>query len=282
MSILDQISDKPKILPPRIVVHSKGGVGKTTFGASVPGVLMLPVEEGLGVLQVAHLPSPSDFGEIMEAITALHDQKHSHRALCIDTIDHVEPLLWARVCQTENVRNGQAKKRYENIEDFGYGKGYVYADRLWIEFFHALDALRRDRLMTIIVLSHNESRVVEDPIHGPYERISPKLHKRGNALLHEWADVVGYLDIERSIRELEGARGRKMRVAAETGRRFLLLEDQGGFVAKNRYGLPVRIEIPRKGSYQVLRLEIVKALGIKLEPKDQPAPSEEPPKEKIA
>jgi len=254
---LSQVTDKPAIKPPRIAIHGKGGVGKTTFAASIPGVLFLPLEDGLGKLQVAHLPQPETYVEVMNAIAELANEKHDYRALAIDTIDHFEPMVWAAVCE----KRSEGAKQFESIEDFGYQKGYIYADQLWIKFFEALDALRA-KGMTTIVLCHNETKTVEDPMVGPYDRMSPKLHKRANALLYEWSDICGYLDVEKAAFKRKGARGREMDTARVLGGRILYLEDMGGFVAKNRYTLPASIKVPKDNSYQSLRVELMNALGI--------------------
>ena len=145
MALLDQVKTKPTILPPRIVIHGKGGVGKTTFGASAPGALLMPVEDGLGILQVAHLPRPDDFNDVMQALTELRKTKHEYKTLVIDSLDHVEPLIWAHICEGRSTD----KKTYDHIEDFGYGKGYTFADEAWVEFFQALDGLRSNRKMWI-------------------------------------------------------------------------------------------------------------------------------------
>ncbi len=256
MSMLSRIQTKPTIKPPRIVIHGKGGVGKTTFGASTRKPIFLPCEEGLGTLEVPAFPKPNDYAEAMEAIEDLLKPDHGFSSLVVDTVDHFEPLVWAEVCR----QHSEGKKQYTNIEDFGYGKGYLYADPLWTDFFHGLDALRRERGMTVCVLCHNEVKTVDDPQVGPYDRITPKLHKRANALLHEWADIVGYLDIERTAVEREGSKGRTMTTSVVTGRRMLYLEDRGGFVAKNRYSLPSQIQLPQEEPFSALRAELAKRL----------------------
>ena len=247
-TMLNQITAKPTLKPPRIVIHGKPGVGKTSFAADADDVLFMPLEEGLATLKVAHLARPDTYAGVMAALWELRTDQHEHRALAIDTIDKMEPLVWQAVCD----EGGKA-----NIEDFGYAKGYTKADFCWMEFFAALDALM-DRGMTIIVLCHNEGRMIEDPMIGSYTQFTPKLHKRANALLTEWADIIGYLDTERVA--VDKGDKRETRTSQSTGQRVLHLEDQGAFVAKNRYDLPPMIQIPKVRPFQALRNELIKAI----------------------
>ena len=256
MGQLEQVTTQKRRLPPRIVIHGTGGVGKTTMMAKVPGIVVLPAEEGEGILEYPTFPKPQSYADVMGALGELATGDHPYKALGIDTIDHIEPLVWAAVCAD---RSG--KQVYENIEDFGYAKGYIYADPYWIEFFQALDALRR-RGMLVMALCHNRRKTVQDPMVGPHDRFEPKLHDRAVSLLYEWADVVGFLDIERTQVEIEGSSGRKTLTAAATGQRRLHLEDRGSFRAKNRYDLPPVIEIPKENPYGPLRDEIAKSMGL--------------------
>jgi len=248
-SILSQVNDKPSIRPPRILIHGKGGVGKTTFGASAPNVVLLPVEDGEGVLQVPHLPRPRSFEDVLNTLGELYNEEHPYKTLVIDAIDKIEPLIWEKVCADGNK---------PDIEAFGYGKGYKIADGPWIKFFKWLDALR-SKGITVVVLAHNHTKSLDDPLIGAHVRTDLKLHDRAVALSHEWADVVGCLDIERVAID-RGEKGRETRTATTSGQRVLYLEDTGALAAKNRYSLPTKIYIPKEAGYQVLRAEILKAL----------------------
>ncbi|HEX9639995.1 MAG TPA: ATP-binding protein [Candidatus Krumholzibacteria bacterium] len=256
-ALLSQVREKPALLPPRIVIHSEGGHGKTTMMAHIPGIIAIPAEDGAGTLNFPAFPQPQSFADVMDAIRELYDEEHPYKALGIDTIDHVEPLVWDATCEG---KSAGSKQQYESIEDFGYAKGYIYADEKWKQLFHALDALREKRKMTIMVLSHNERKTINDPQLGGIDRIEPKLHKRASALLHEWSDVVGFLTVE-SVAVEKGDK-RKVRTASSTGQRILFLEDRGSFKAKNRYDLPAVIEIPKENPYQPLRDAIADALGL--------------------
>jgi hypothetical protein len=239
----------PEAKPPRIVIHGKPGVGKTRFAASVPDVLFIPAEEGLVNLPVMAVPRPRTFPEVMQVLRELCTEEHGYKAVAIDAIDHIEPLIWQYTCETESAKG---KADFSSIESFGYGKGYLYAESVWISFFRALDAVRAKGL-TVVILSHSAVTPVTDPIIGPYDVVAPKLHKRANDLLYGWSDILGYLDLERISVEKDGARGRKMGTSKVLqGQRVLYVEDTGGFTAKNRYDLAPRFLIDKADPYKAL------------------------------
>lgn len=259
MSMLSRVQTSTSIDPPRIVVHGPDGAGKTTLAASMLRPVFLPCEEGRGVLRVSAFPVPHDYEEVVEAIDELLKMDHDYRSFVIDTADHLEPLIWDKTCRAHTT----AKNKYEHIEDFGYAKGYQYADPYWKEILQGLDALRREKAMTICVLCHSAVVEIKDPNLGPYHKIEPRIHKRGNELLRQWADIVGYLDIERVAvdqGDKSAGKSKTIRTAAVTGRRVLHLEDQGSFKAKNRYGLPPEIEIPLENPFEALRSEVMKRI----------------------
>ncbi len=240
-------------MPPRVVVVGPDGVGKTRFAASAPNVIMMPAEQGAATLDVDLLPQPTCYTDVMNMLAELSKGGHKYKTLAIDTIDRVEPLVWDAVCEGT---------KHNHIESWGYGKGYSFADPLWIDFFRALDVLM-EQGMTIIVLCHSEEKMVDDPTVGSYLRSQPKLHKRAMALMKEWCDLIGFLQIERMPRDV-GASGKKeTRTSITTGQRLLHVSDNGAVVAKNRYDLEGPIMIPKVKPYQALRLELMKAMGLK-------------------
>lgn len=256
MSLLSQVKKEPNILPPRVVVYGKSKVGKTTFASGIPGVVFLPAEEGEGILDVPRLPKPESLEDVENAIAELANMDHPYKALCIDTIDAVEPLLWAAVCRDRS----DEKKTVETIEDFGYGKGYLYADPYWIRLLKSLDVLRAKRKMVVCLLAHADTKTVNDPVLGAYDVIQTNLHKRANALLHAWADVIGYAEIERTLITKDNT-ARETEVAKVTGRRVLHTEDRGGFIGGNRYDLPPKLDLSYTALRDAIAGSVAKRLG---------------------
>ena len=72
-------------------------------------------EDGLGKLQVPHFPLATSYAEVAEALDALLDEDHAYSTVVVDSVDWLEPLIWAEACR----RNG-----WQSIESPGFGKGY--------------------------------------------------------------------------------------------------------------------------------------------------------------
>jgi hypothetical protein len=51
-------------LPPRVVIYGVPGIGKTTLASKMPAPIFLPVEDGLGQLEVDTFPRPRSYTEV--------------------------------------------------------------------------------------------------------------------------------------------------------------------------------------------------------------------------
>lgn len=263
---LSSIVTQHKRRPPCIVVYGLHGVGKTTFACSATRPIVVRTEDGLGVLDVPAFPVARDYNEVIDALEALGRDSHAYRTVVVDSIDWMEPLVWAKTCADANVANIEAVGG-------GFGKGYLAADGRWKLFLDRLTALR-DRGMTVIVIAHAEIKRFDAPDTEPYDRYQIKLHKRASALLQEWADVIGFAHHEVFVTKTESGFNKKINRGQGTGSRLLSLHEQPAYLAKTRYPLPE--SVPLEWSTFAAELRAAYAVTSAPTPTNGTTPSTEP------
>jgi hypothetical protein len=214
--------------PPMSMVYGTHGVGKTSFAASAPAPIFLQTEDGLGLIDRPTFGLLRSFDEVMQAVGSLYSEDHKYQTLVLDSVDHLEPLVWAQVCKD----NG-----WPNIETPGYGKGYVAALDMWRLLIDGLRALRDDRQMSIILIAHSQISRFEAPDSEPYDRYSPKIHKGASALLQEAMDNVLFANYRISTVKSDAGFGKKVTRAVGGGDRVLYTEERPAYLAKQRYNL---------------------------------------------
>ena len=115
---LKQIETGKKQKPRRLLFYGTHGVGKSTFASQAPEPIFIQTEEGLNDLDVSKFPLAGHFTDVIDQLTELYEKEHKFKTIVIDSVDWLERLIWECLCQEKNK---------ENIEDFGYAKGYSYA-----------------------------------------------------------------------------------------------------------------------------------------------------------
>ncbi len=232
-----------RIKPPKVALMGVGGIGKTTFAAGATKPYFLFTEEGQGKLDLPRLELREDdpvirtWDEIMGAVGALYEQEHEHKTLVIDTLDGLEPLLWAKVCEDHNA---------SSIEDVmgGYGKGYVVAADYGRRLLQGLDALRNDRKMAIVLLAHIERKRFEPPDSPAYDRYKLRLQNRFADLVQEWVDVLMFANWKvHVVTETDKRTKSERKRGAGSGERVMYTEERPAHWGKNRYGLPFEMPL---------------------------------------
>lgn len=224
-------------LPPRVIVHGAQKVGKSTFAAGAFNPIFLPLEDGLSGIEVDSFNGGQPFqtyGQVMEAINVLATQEHEYGTAVVDSLDWLEPMLWAHVC---------AANGWKSIEDPGYGKGYIEANAEWRSFFDALNYLRTDRGMAVVLIAHSAVKRFEAPDVEAFDRYELKLQKGALGLAVEWADLIGFAQEEVSIKKEDLGFNKKRARGVGTGRRILNVNAKPSFIAGNRYGMPDIIDL---------------------------------------
>lgn len=221
-----------KKLPPRMVIHGPHGIGKTTFASEAPKPVFIPTEDGLVGVEVDAFPMATEYSQVKSALNAIVDS--DYQTIVIDSADWLEALIHNHTAK----ENGK-----ENIESFGYGKGYVLALSHWRELLKILDWYRSEKNMTIIFLSHSEIKRFDSPETDSFDRYFIKLHKAASALLLEWADVVGFANWMVLTKESDTGFGHKRVRGLGNGQRILHLEERPSHIAKSRFPLPQQISL---------------------------------------
>ena len=241
---LSSIRSGPALTPPRLVVYGPHGVGKTTLLSEAPSPILLQTEDGLGTLSVATFPEVAKtYADVCQAIAALLGGDHEFQTFGLDSLDWLEPIIWAETCRRNN---------WGDIETPGFGKGYGAADDVWREFFQGLVALREQKGMQVILLAHAQIKRFDDPTQEPYDRYQIKLQARASAIVQEWADSVLFLNHKSYIQKDKRGVDKVIARGVGLGERVLYTEERPSHLAKNRYGLPAEIPMPRGRSYAAL------------------------------
>ena len=225
---LNAITKTKRTRSPKIVIAGPGKIGKTTFAAMAPNAIGILTEDGADAVDANAFPLATSLSEVYEAIGTLINDPHDFKTLFIDSIDWLEPLVQAHVCQS----NG-----WKNIEAPGFGKGYIAAAEEWRTLLSGLEALRAQRHMGIILIAHDKVKRVEDPMTEGYDSHVLKLNDRAAALVQEWADVIGFCGYRVFTTKTDAGFGNKETKATTTGERVLHVEPHPAHCGGNRFGL---------------------------------------------
>lgn len=234
MSLLSQVQTGRDTTPPRILIYGTPGIGKTTFASQCPSPIILACEDGTANLDVPRLQIKS-YKELIQALGALASEEHKYVSVVIDTIDAFEPMIWADILAEDPEDNMGAACG-------GYMKAYQLAvDKYWAEVLRALQFLRTQKRMLIILIGHSEARKFESPTAATYDKYSLNLHKYSAPVIFSWSDIVGFADYNVTVKTTDVGFKKTKGQGIGQGKRELHLEERPGFSAKNRYGLPAKM-----------------------------------------
>ena len=208
----------------KIVIYGAEGIGKSTFASKFPNPLYIDTEGSTKQLDISRLPSPESWNELLAEVKYVSDNKSLCRTLVIDTADWAEKLAVVKVCQDQNVKN---------IEDIGYGKGYVYLEQEFRNLLSLLDEVIKSGI-NVIIVAHSQIRTFYEVDNiGQYDRYELKLQKKTSPLLKEWADMLLFANYKTNI-IIDQKTGKSKGVGGE---RVMYTTHTPVWDAKNRYDL---------------------------------------------
>ncbi len=234
--------------PPRILIYGPPKIGKTSLAAEFPAPVFIQTEEGTpGGLELESWQADS-FDIVIEALAALYTEPHEFKTVVIDSLSALERLVWAETGKRGDDK-GSSKTR---IEDFGYGKGYVYALNVWQEVLDGLNALRRDFSMNVVLIGHSKVDRFDDPDTVSYSRYKVDLHDKASEMMNREMDAIFCIKTDVTIQE-EDLGFKKTRSRAAGGlSRWIYCNGRASHVAGNRYDMPDKLLYKKGEGYASL------------------------------
>ena len=132
----------------KCVVYGPEGIGKTTFASQFPCPVFIDTEGSTRTMDVMRTDKPQSWAQLMGQVQYFRENPEVCQTLVIDTADWAEQLCMAAICGKYDV-NG--------IEDFGYGKGYVYLREEFGKLLNELSALT-EKGVNAVVTAHARMR----------------------------------------------------------------------------------------------------------------------------
>lgn len=240
---------------PRVLIYGPPGIGKTTLASEFPNPVFLQIEDGTpGDVELTSFGHLETFADVMDALGALYQEEHEYRTVVIDSITELQKLIYAETC----MRGDEKGNQKGNIEDFGYGKGYVYAMRVAQEFIDGINYLRRDKNMAIVLIAHSLVQRFDDPETVSYDRYEIALRSSDKAnsdlrgLFEREMDAILLLKQPVTVKTEEQGFNKERALASGGGTTLIHSVGKPAFTAKNRYGIPPSIRFDRGQGFSAL------------------------------
>lgn len=209
--------------PRRVVVYGVEGIGKSTFAAQFPNPLFIDTEGSTENMDVARFDKATSWEMLLSQIKYVRDNPTVCKTLVIDTADWAEQLEIKDLCDM---------KKWDGLEDAGYGKGYTYSAERFGKMLNLLKEVN-DKGIHIVITAHAQLKKIELPEEtGAYDHWTMKTSKGVAPLIKEWATDVFFCNYKVYVVEIEKKK------KAQGGARIMYTTHTPFWDAKNRCGLP--------------------------------------------
>ena len=217
------------IKPQKVVIYGVEGIGKSTFASKFPNPLFIDTEGSTNHIDAARMDRPKSWNVLIDQVRYVRDHPDVCGTLVIDTADWAEQLCVAEVL-TKNQKTG--------IEEFGYGKGYVFLAEEFAKLLLLLEEVI-DRGINVVMTAHAKLRKFEQPDElGAYDRWEMKLQRGTAPIVKEWADMVLFANYKTYVVNVDNQGAQKGKNKAQGGARVMYTTHHPCWDAKNRHDLP--------------------------------------------
>ncbi|MFA6647873.1 MAG: ATP-binding protein [Candidatus Izemoplasmatales bacterium] len=214
------------------MIYGPEGIGKSTFASKFPDPLFIDTEGGTSNLDVRRIKCNKSWDELLLIVKEVIKNPTICKTLVLDTADWSETLCINAVTE---------KHRKNNIEDFGYGKGYVYLLDEYTKLLTLFDQVIEAGI-NVVITAHAKPRKFELPEEqGAFDRYEMKLTKQVAPVIKEWSDALFFTNYKIYVVTTESNRRK-----AQGGKRVLYTTHNPTYDAKNRFDLPEELELDFK------------------------------------
>jgi len=183
----------------RVGIFGTGGIGKTELASLVKDAgirpLVIDVENGSKFLDIERVGDIQTWQELRDI---LHDEQllAPYGAVIIDSMTKAEELATEHTLRTVPADGNGTM--VDNIEGYGFGKGYVHVHETFLKVLGDLDAIIRSG-KHVIVICHDCKASVPNPSGVDWIRYEPRLQETPKgptrSRVFEWCDhflFIGY------------------------------------------------------------------------------------------
>lgn len=229
MSLLNKVQSGVVKTSYMSVIHGNSGVGKTTFIANIPQVLVLDIESGSKNLDVARLSADDipDFNTLIQVTTDFLGGKHAFKVLAIDSITTLEHYINKATC----IENGNVKE----LSEIPFGKGTHLAKEKLKDFILLLKKIQNAGY-DVWLVGHSLVKKFSDPtLLQQFDRFTIQAAEGFAQEIVRQADNVYFIkhDVELAIdKQTKKAKG------IGDGARTMYTRYNAAYDAKTRLNLP--------------------------------------------
>ena len=164
------------------LLYGPAKVGKTTFGAQMPGELILATERGYNALPGVIVQDITSWSDIKQVVRELKkpEVQAVYKSLIIDTIDLAADMCQKYVCNQLGI---------ENIGDGGWtNNGWDKYKREFEDVFRTLAQLG----YAILFISHDKEITIKPENGIEYQQIRSSMQTSALKIVENMSDIIAY------------------------------------------------------------------------------------------